>query len=121
MEEDLKILEEMKFWEGCEITIDEKWCKALENLLTRYKQLEEENDKFRNGEIVTGKLEAKVRKNIFRDLKDYIHKSKIQEKIEELIKEADYKSEDNPNGRVHFRLEPCDYQIQVLQELLEEE
>ena len=48
-------------------------------------------------------------------------KDKIKEKIEELNKEADYRTEDNPKGRIHFTPEPCDYQIQVLEELLKED
>jgi hypothetical protein len=95
--------------------------KALENLLTRYKQLEEENKRLNNHNII-GRIDAIKIEDLEPVLKPYyIPKSKIKEKIEELKKEADYKSEDNPKGRVHFVPEPCDYQIQVLQELLEEE
>lgn len=45
--------------------------------------------------------------------------SLVEEKIEELKKEGNYKTLENPNGRVHFQLEPCDFKIKVLQELLE--
>ena len=51
---------------------------------------------------------------------NYIPKSKIKKKIEELKQEGNYKTIENPNGRVHFQLEPCDYKIQVLEELLQE-
>lgn len=47
-------------------------------------------------------------------------KDKIKEKIEKLFKEADFRTTDNPSGRIHFHKEPCDYQIEILQELLEE-
>ena len=46
---------------------------------------------------------------------------KIKAKIEELIKEGNYRTADNPNGRVHFQKEITDYQIEVLQSLLEKE
>ena len=46
---------------------------------------------------------------------------KIKAKIAELIKEGNYRTADNPNGRVHFQKEITDYQIEVLQSLLEKE
>lgn len=55
------------------------------------------------------------------DLKENsIPKKKIENKIKELNEKGNYKTKNNPNGRVHFHVEPCDYQIQVLQELLED-
>lgn len=59
-------------------------------------------------------------KDICEDISDYIPKSKVEEKIEELKQEGNYKTIENPKGRVHFQLEPCDYKIQVLEELLQE-
>ena len=53
--------------------------------------------------------------------KDLDWKDKIKAKIEELIKEGNYRTADNPNGRVHFQKEITDYQIEVLQSLLEKE
>lgn len=47
-----------------------------------------------------------------------ISKDKIKEKIEELYKLGDYRTETNPNGRVHFLKENIDCQIEILQELL---
>ncbi len=47
-----------------------------------------------------------------------ISKDKIKEKIEELYKLGDYRTETNPNGRVHFLKEDIDCQIEILQELL---
>lgn len=51
---------------------------------------------------------------------NYISVQKIKDKIEDLKKEGNYRTIDNPSGRVHFRAEGCDYKIQVLKELLEE-
>lgn len=51
---------------------------------------------------------------------NYIPVQKVKDKIEELKKEGDYRTADNPYGRIHFMEEPCDYKIQVLKELLEE-
>ena len=53
--------------------------------------------------------------------KKYEYQDKIKAKIEELIKEGNYRTADNPNGRVHFQKEITDYQIEVLQSLLEKE
>ena len=53
--------------------------------------------------------------------KDLDWKDKIKAKIEEVIKEGNYRTADNPNGRVHFQKEITDYQIEVLQSLLEKE
>ena len=60
------------------------------------------------------------------ELKEYYKENytpnyKIKAKIEELIKEGNYRTADNPNGRVHFQKEITDYQIEVLQSLLEKE
>lgn len=52
--------------------------------------------------------------------KDFIPVQKVKDKIEELKKEGNYRTIDNPYGRVHFMTEGCDYKIQVLQELIEE-
>lgn len=54
-------------------------------------------------------------------ISNYVSKAKIKAKIEELIKEGNYRTADNPNGRVHFQKEVTDYQIAVLQSLLEKE
>lgn len=76
MEEDIKILEEYIEWvkkEGIEVCGMEKELPALENLLTRYKQLEEENKKFN----------PEVWHNEGWDRADEYWKSKVKEKIEE--------------------------------------
>lgn len=86
MEEDIKILEsECYYLEELGYLRENnhfiRFNQALGNLIKRYKELEEENNKFRNGDIITPKLEAKTRKAIFNDLKNYIPKSKVKEKI----------------------------------------
>ena len=43
---------------------------------------------------------------------------KIQNKIKTIIKQANFRTVDNPKGRVHFAPEPEDYQIMILQDLL---
>ena len=52
--------------------------------------------------------------------KHFINKDKIIEIIKKLKEKGNYRDFDNPTGRVHFMKEETDYQIQVLQELLEE-
>lgn len=47
-----------------------------------------------------------------------ISKDKIKERIEQLYKLGDYRTETNPNGRVHFLKEDIDCQIEILEELL---
>lgn len=90
MEEYIKILEEIvEIYRSCsvdeegfdmrvDIAFMKKECKALENLLTRYKQLEEEN-----------KSKQKAYDDCYCEYKHYkqfdsIPKSKVKEKIEEL-------------------------------------
>ena len=116
MEEDIKILEELKdAQERCiEHTPDspftmlwKKQNQALENLIKGYKL-----EKLKNVLDEQSLKEA---------LEDYIPKSKIQEKIEEYkqeIKEIRAKEE----GLIwNYRLHKLDYAIRVLQELLKEE
>jgi len=52
--------------------------------------------------------------------KNFIEKKKIIDKMRKLEKEANYRSCENPMGRIHFYKEPVDYQILILSELLEE-
>ena len=108
MEEDIRILE---FWKEAEIEFPllnfrkpifpEREKQALENLLTRYKQLEE-NQLWSEATIEGLK-------------KDFIPKSKIKEKIEELEKYI-YKGENAPQDFLQYRVKA---KIQVLQELLD--
>ena len=109
MEEDIKILEENlkngTIYVNCGNSTD----KALENLLTRYKQLEEEN-----------KSKQKAYDDCYCEYKHYkqfdsIPTSLIKEKIEEL-KEA-YEDSKDENGESQYYYP--DYTIRVLEELLE--
>ena len=85
MEEDIKILEFLKdseIWFPLQNVkkpmFSERQKQALENLLTRYKQLEEEN-KTQLEAFELGKESSRKRIEY-----DYIPKSKVKEKIEEI-------------------------------------
>lgn len=75
MEEDIKMIEDVlkdkdtKFWIGTQ------GIQAIENLIARYKDLE---DKW--------KITKNVNNDLLITLKDCIHKDKVQEKIEDLEK-----------------------------------
>ena len=118
MEEDINIIENYKDMNLDDFNYNERQVKqAIENLIARYKELEEETRKPLKVCIGRRNYGKTCEIKTFIE-EDYIPKSKVREKIKELEKEADYKSIDNPTGRIHFHKEPCDYQIQVLQELL---
>lgn len=55
---------------------------------------------------------------IVKGLENSITKDKINQLIEELKIEGNYKSINNVNGRVHFLPEKVDYQIEILEKLL---
>ena len=113
MEEDIKILEDLLVE-----------CKAIENLLTRYKQLEEENKYYK--EIIVEKeinknFEVLYEKTLKAVKTDYIPKSKVKEKIEELDKriksittEEEYKKE-----KIYTCKDFNEFITSVLQELLD--
>lgn len=125
MEEDIKVLEEMKnrkiyfhssyFISGyVELGKDEK--QAIENLISRNKELEE---------IKQQKLDKYLYKNqwICKDLaENYIHKSKIREKIEEYEKDVkDFEEYWSKDPRRFKRQQSIDYyKLEALKELLEE-
>ena len=125
MEEDIKILEEFldlartRDYKGnltgsfdeFELEVEEKEYKAIENLITRYKQLEEEN-----------KSKQKAYDDCYCEYKHYkqfdsIPKSKVKEKIEELNKEE--LKYDN-DLRIYTLRNTFEFQKEVLQELLED-
>lgn len=106
MEEDIKILEEMITWD-C-LLPNKRQTEALENLIKGYRELE----KFRDITLMKSKTKFA---NVIKDsiYFEYIPKSKIKEKIEELEEEklcfySDYAIEERNN------------KIQVLHELMEE-
>lgn len=88
---------------------------AIEHLIKAYKELEEKNRKLKEH----CKEQIKDKQELTTALLDSIPVSLVEEKIKELKEEGNYKTLENPDGRVHFQAEPCDYKIQVLEELLE--
>lgn len=138
MEEDIKILEErvttlkrhIKNYEesDCKTNVYQqlvKECNATENLLTRYKQLEEKKER-----IIIEKAEAlqEVRKYKAK-VKDSIPKSKIKEKIEELNQEekdlqdsiSDEEREEYSDANISYSLMDIETRRSVLEELLKED
>lgn len=113
MEEDIKILENL-LEEGFEAMCYLE-AQAIEHLIKAYKELEEKNRKLKEH----CKEQIKDKQELTTALLDSIPVSLVEEKIKELKEEGNYKTLENPDGRVHFQAEPCDYKIQVLQELLE--
>ena len=142
MEEYIKILEEIVETyrscsvneEGFDMKVDigftKKECEALENLIAGYKQLEEENKELKH---ITQNYNAYQQKSdnpnstiIIADEKwfingyfkeNFIPKSKVKEKIEELKKKVEELTDDKGYWGGSDLLE----QIKVLQELLREE
>ena len=100
------------------IEIIEKQSKEIEELKKEYERVRAGRNwlsEHISAQIATPELfDRLVEEN-------YISKDKIKAKIEEVIKEGNYRTADNPNGRVHFQKEITDYQIEVLQSLLEKE
>lgn len=115
--ENIKILERMlKIEKEClhyDVSQDE--IRAIEHLIKAYKELEEENRKLKEH----CKEQIKDKQELTTALLDSIPISLVEKKMEELKQQGNYKTLENPDGRVHFQAEPCDYKIQVLQELLE--
>ena len=123
--EDIKILEEkIKIIESLctddcinKSTVIEPLKYALENLLTRYKQLEKENEKLNQL-----KEKHNVRINDLCALVDNfaynsIPVSLVEEKIEEINKAYEDSKDENGESQYYYP----DYTIRVLEELLEKE
>ena len=136
MEEDIKILEELiseyknNVWNEYPYKFNKEIIYTLENLLTRYKQLEEENKELKhitqNYNVYQQKSDNPNTTIIIADEKwfingyfkeNFIPKSKVKEKIEEL------KEKTAMQGLFIDSETICrvDAKIQVLQELLREE
>ena len=82
------------------------YINSIENLISRYKELEKYKKYYETEKIIWSR-------------KDYISKSKVKEKIEELKKKMEEDEADEFG--IHSIGWGClDYVIQVLQELLEE-
>ena len=86
--------------------------EAIATVLQAYEKLLKESNNLTISVLETIVEEVDLQNNS-------IPKKKIEDKINELIQKGNYRTKDNLNGRVHFHAEPYDYQIQVLQELLE--
>ena len=123
--EDIKILEEkIKIIESLctddcinKSTVINPLKYALENLLTRYKQLEKENEKLNQL-----KEKHNVRINDLCALVDNfaynsIPVSLVEEKIEEINKAYEDSKDENGESQYYYP----DYTIRVLEELLEKE
>ena len=111
MEEDLKILEKaIKVLTGRDtgIKLDfEATAQAIENLIKGYRALEEKNKNMAEGYLVNNPGLAKYLKE------NYIFKSKVKEKIEELNSKS--------GGNIYHVQATINAQKRVLQELLGDE
>lgn len=105
MEKDIRLIEEIKKEYSTMDSLGE-YVQALENLLTRYKQLEKENKTLKN-----------FTSYIFNeDVAEFIPTSLVKEKIEELKSKGKIINQTFPDcGEYHYHKE-----IKVLEELLEE-
>ena len=121
MEEDIKILEshinQLKEYED-----EQELAQALENLIKGYRELKKENANWKKINY-----NAKLNQHI---TEEYIPKSKIKEKIEELNKkykgiESNYTEEELDSGDEglddYIEMQKIQMADNILQELLEEE
>lgn len=128
MEEDIKLLEEkineyhINIFDNRFLIIYEKEIQAIENLINRNKELEEENTTLKKGvkrlkdkskELSEELIDVKVDKVT----KNFIPKSKVKEKIEEL---NDYDSKFCQRVLDHNEHTLTELIQNILQELLEE-
>ena len=126
MEEDIKILEEfIEAYKVAEEVLDGDVIHSIYNLVTRYKQLEEENTQLKtitqeyNSYLQDSNCDTKIiiadseyfANGFFKE--NFIPKSKVKEKIEEL-------KEDEEFYREHDRMYEFENKIKLLQELLED-
>lgn len=87
--------------------------KNIEKISESSSNNEELIKKINSGETFTVKQLGFIKKN-------FIPKQKVKDKIEELKIQGNYKTLDNPEGRIHFLKEESDYKIEVCEELLQE-
>lgn len=87
--------------------------KNIEKISESASNNEELIEKINSGETFTVKQLGFIKKN-------FIPKQKVKDKIEELKIQGNYKTLDNPEGRIHFLKEESDYKIEVCEELLQE-
>lgn len=122
MEEDIKILKELieiGLEDFTDITITNRQAQAIENLIARYKELEE------NRKLTARKYMLNAETGELKEIpidNNYILKSKVQEKIEELeelVKDFEEYWSKDPRK---FKKEKCIdyYKLEALQELIED-
>ena len=125
MEEDIKILEEFINYKNINnspyhlIAIShERLCEAIQNLIARYKELEKENLEIRDWKYVIDSYEDLDRLKELDVIKikgkEYLAKSKVQEKIEDYTEKSKH-----PLVNAQSRREYT-FGIKALQELLED-
>lgn len=98
----------------------QKDIKILENLASRTRPIAEDLETAVcsiDEQLAIRNLIAK-NKELESALNNSVSKDEIKEILNKLIKEADYRTTDNSTGRVHFYKEPVDYQIEIIQKLL---
>jgi len=117
----IKFKEDVKFTteEAIYILKRKDFCDEIENIAIE--NLIQENKELKEKVNVLNQEKEYLNTIIDSDNDNYIAKSKVKEKIEEKIKEGNYRTIDNPSGRIHFQKEITDYQIEILKELLEGE
>ena len=139
MQEDIKILKELTEEYNSQHYMDMplingKQIQALENLLKGYRELEKQLDSSRKANELLNKTNNELRWEIrttyskavndiiskFNLGDDYIPKSKIKEKIEELEEERKKKDEENTIDVFYDQID-ITHIIEVLQELLGDE
>ena len=105
MEEDIKVLEEYLNYNATQRKISASEIIAIENLIKGYKELE-----------VINKMQE-YRINVI-DEREFIPKSKVREKIEELKKE---RNKQDKGGKIYLFYDQIDISniIRALEELLE--
>lgn len=120
MEEDIKILEELKNVTVTFITDKER--QAIENLIKGYRELEEERNGIYADYQDLGKEKWKADEAIIfltERLENSISKSKIKEKIEKIIKSNPKQSEDWDGTDYEVTPEES-FAIEILEELMED-
>mgnify|MGYP003289544840 CR=1 FL=1 len=133
MEEDIENLQEIITLSKEEIAnndanitaiLDLADLKSLQNLITGYKQLEEENRTLKRVNKMTEDISiediTQVMNKAYEDfMKEFIPKSKIKEKIEELDERI--KNPERTSYWASYTISECIGIRRILQELLEEE
>lgn len=124
LEEKIKIIESL-CTDDCinKSTVIDPLKYALENLLTRYKQLEEENKTLNERNQYLVKYRAKLEKELYESNENYIPVSLVKDKIEEYDKQRIKMEKDDIGVGFTLGKEWSDLKakIEVLQELLREE